>query len=317
MWKLFKKRETEEESRGLFQRLKDRLSKTRKNISSRLELLLRGREKIDDELLDELEEMLITADFGLDATEKIIDYLKRDVSSKKIQDINEIKVKIKDIVYGFLKTPERAEIGDLPVPYVILIIGVNGTGKTTTISKLAHMFKQEGRSVLLVAADTFRAAAIEQLRIWADRVGVEVVSQREGSDPSSVVYDGLSSAISRNIDVVLIDTAGRLHTRKDLMEELKKICRVADKRLSGAPHDIWMVLDATTGQNALSQAEMFNSALGVSGIILTKLDGTAKGGVVVPIAYRTKIPVRFLGIGEGIEDLRPFNPRQFVDAIFE
>jgi len=165
MWKLFKKRETEEESRGLFQRLKDRLSKTRKNISSRLELLLRGREKIDDELLDELEEMLITADFGLDATEKIIDYLKRDVSSKKIQDINEIKVKIKDIVYGFLKTPERAEIGDLPVPYVILIIGVNGTGKTTTISKLAHMFKQEGRSVLLVAADTFRAAAIEQLRI--------------------------------------------------------------------------------------------------------------------------------------------------------
>ncbi|HDI79225.1 MAG TPA: signal recognition particle-docking protein FtsY [Desulfobacteraceae bacterium] len=317
MWKLFKKRETEEESRGLFQRLKDRLSKTRKNISSRLELLLRGREKIDDELLDELEEMLITADFGLDATEKIIDYLKRDVSSKKIRDINEIKVKIKDIVYGFLKTPERAEIGDLPVPYVILIIGVNGTGKTTTISKLAHMFKQEGRSVLLVAADTFRAAAIEQLCIWADRVGVEVVSQREGSDPSAVVYDGLSSAISRNMDVVLIDTAGRLHTRKDLMEELKKICRVAGKRLPGAPHDIWMVLDATTGQNALSQAEMFNSALGISGIILTKLDGTAKGGIVVPIAYKTKIPVRFIGIGEGMEDLRPFDPKQFVDAIFE
>ncbi len=317
MWKLFKKRETEEESRGLFQRLKERLSKTRKNISSRLELLLKGREKIDDELLDELEEMLITADFGLDATEKIIDSLKRDVSSKKIKDINDIKTKIKDIVYSFLEIPERAKTEAIPVPYVILMIGVNGTGKTTTIAKLAHMFKQEGRSVLLVAADTFRAAAIEQLCIWADRVGVEVVSQREGSDPSAVVYDGLSSAISRSIDVVLIDTAGRLHTRKDLMEELKKICRVAGKRLPGAPHDIWMVLDATTGQNALSQAEMFNSALGISGIILTKLDGTAKGGIVVPIAYKTKIPVRFIGIGEGMEDLRPFDPKQFVDAIFE
>jgi len=317
MWKLFKKRETEEESRGLFQRLKERLSKTRKNISSRLELLLKGREKIDDELLDELEEMLITADFGLDATEKIIDSLKRDVSSKKIKDINEIKAKIKDIVYSFLEIPERAKTEAIPVPYVILMIGVNGTGKTTTIAKLAHMFKQEGRSVLLVAADTFRAAAIEQLCIWADRVGVEVVSQREGSDPSAVVYDGLSSAISRNMDMVLIDTAGRLHTRKDLMEELKKICRVAGKRLPGAPHDIWMVLDATTGQNALSQAEMFNSALGISGIILTKLDGTAKGGIVVPIAYKTKIPVRFIGIGEGMEDLRPFDPKQFVDAIFE
>ena len=317
MWKLFKKRETEEESRGLFQRLKERLSKTRKNISSRLELLLKGREKIDDELLDELEEMLITADFGLDATEKIIDSLKRDVSSKKIKDINDIKTKIKDIVYSFLEIPERAKTEAIPVPYVILMIGVNGTGKTTTIAKLAHMFKQEGRSVLLVAADTFRAAAIEQLCIWADRVGVEVVSQREGSDPSAVVYDGLSSAISRNMDMVLIDTAGRLHTRKDLMEELKKICRVAGKRLPGAPHDIWMVLDATTGQNALSQAEMFNSALGISGIILTKLDGTAKGGIVVPIAYKTKIPVRFIGIGEGMEDLRPFDPKQFVDAIFE
>jgi len=202
-------------------------------------------------------------------------------------------------------------------PLVIMVIGVNGVGKTTTIGKAAHYFMEEGKKVMLVAADTFRAAAIEQLLIWGERVGADVIKQKQGSDPSAVVFDAISAAVSREIDVVLIDTAGRLHTKTNLMEELQKIQRVSNRKLPGAPHQVWLVLDATTGQNAIAQAEMFHKALGVTAIILTKLDGTAKGGIVVGISHQLGLPIKYIGIGEKIDDLRPFDPKAFVEAIFE
>jgi fused signal recognition particle receptor len=235
-----------------------------------------------------------------------------------LKDPQKLKKVLRDHITSFLETPPVEHPSPGPgEPLVIMVIGVNGVGKTTTIGKTAHKFRSQGKSVMLVAADTFRAAAIEQLLIWGERVGADVIKQGTGADPSAVAFDALSAACSRKVDVVLIDTAGRLHTKVNLMEELQKIHRVIGKKLPGAPHEVWLVLDATTGQNAISQAETFNDALGVTGIILTKLDGTAKGGIVVGISQQLKIPIKYIGIGEKVDDLRPFNSEDFVQAIFD
>ena len=319
MIKFFRRKERQEEKdKGFFGKLRQGLSKTRSSLTGRLDHLIFGKDEINDLLLEELEEILITSDLGVATTQELIDRVQTGVARKELDDPEMLKNALKEYIYSFLdvqeveyKNPGHGE------PMVIMVIGVNGVGKTTTIGKAAHHFKQEGKEVLLVAADTFRAAAVEQLLIWGERVGAEVIKQRTGADPSAVVFDAISAAISRNIDVLLIDTAGRMHTKSNLMDELQKIHRVADRKLPGAPHHIWLVLDATTGQNAISQAEIFHKALGVTGIILTKLDGTAKGGIVVGISHQLGIPIRFIGIGEGIDDLQPFNASDFVNAIFD
>jgi len=304
--------------KGFFGRLKDRLSKTRNSITGRLDRLILGKREITGELLEELEEILFTSDLGVETTQALIDTVQDRVARKELKDPDKLKAVLRQQIREYLSpTPLPRKEPNPGEPLVIMVAGVNGVGKTTTIGKAAALFKQEGKKVMLVAADTFRAAAIEQLEIWAQRVGAEFVKQKPGADPSAVVFDALSAALSRNIDVVLIDTAGRLHTKKNLMEELQKVHRVAGKRLPGSPHEIWLVLDATTGQNAISQAQMFNDALGITDIILTKLDGTAKGGIVVGICHQLGLPVRYIGIGEKVEDLRPFDPEEFVRAIFD
>jgi fused signal recognition particle receptor len=268
--------------------------------------------------LEELEEILFTSDIGVTTTDELIDLLKEKLNRNELKEPTIIKTVLRDHILSFLKIPSLEHA--LPAhgePLVIMVIGVNGVGKTTTIGKVAHSFVLQGKNVMLVAADTFRAAAVEQLTIWGERAGAEVVKQRTGADPSAVVYDALSAALSRQTDVVLIDTAGRLHTKVNLMEELQKIHRVTGQKLPGAPHEVWLILDATTGQNAISQAEIFNNALGITSIILTKLDGTAKGGIVVGISKQLGIPIKYIGIGEKIDDLRPFNASDFVGAIFE
>ena len=302
---------------GLFKRLRQGLSKTRDGFAGRLDLLTLGKKEITDELLDELEEILFTSDIGVRTTQELIESVKESVTRKELNDPSKMKVALKDHILSFLELDPIDHAEPVPgEPMIIMVVGVNGVGKTTTVGKIANIFKERGKSVVLVAADTFRAAAVEQLCVWGERVGTEVIRQGTGSDPSAVVYDGISSALSRKIDVVLIDTAGRLHTKANLMAELEKIHRVIGKKVPGAPHEVWLVVDANTGQNAISQAEMFNSTLGVTGIILTKLDGTAKGGIVIGITHQLKIPVRYIGIGEKINDLRPFNAQDFVDAIF-
>lgn len=307
-----------ENKKGLFQRLKEGLSKTRSSFTGKLDRLFLGKKEITEDLLDELEEILYTSDIGVATTQQLIDSIKEKVARKELSEPEKLRTALRDHILSFLDvTP-----GELPKPaegepLVILVVGVNGVGKTTTIGKAAHHYKSQGNVVMLVAADTFRAAATEQLCIWGERVGTEVIKQAAGADPSAVVYDALTAAISRKADVVLIDTAGRLHTKTNLMEELKKIGRVIAKKIPGAPHEVWLVLDATTGQNAISQAEMFHEALGVTGIILTKLDGTAKGGIVVGISSQLGIPIKYIGIGEKLEDLRPFDPQDFVRAIFD
>ena len=310
--------EAQEKEKGFFTRLRERLSKTRNSITGRLDRLILGKKEITGELLEELEEILFTSDLGVETTQALIDIVQDKVARKALKDPGKLKSTLKEQILEFLSFPaaQRRTPGS-GEPLVIMVVGVNGVGKTTTIGKAAALFKSEGNSVMLVAADTFRAAAIEQLEIWSQRVGTQFVKQKPGADPSAVVFDALEAAQSRNIDVVLIDTAGRLHTKKNLMDELEKVNRVAGKKLPGAPHETWLVLDATTGQNAISQAKMFNEALGITDIILTKLDGTAKGGIVVGICHQLKLPVRYIGIGEKIEDLRPFDPKQFVDAIFD
>ena len=304
--------------KGFLKRLKQRLSKTRNSIAGRLDRLVLGKKEITGELLDELEEILFTSDLGVETTQALIDILEDKVARKALKDPEKLKATLKEQILEFLSVPPAERRAPKPgEPLVIMVVGVNGVGKTTTIGKAAALFKEEGKKVMLVAADTFRAAAIEQLEIWAQRVGAEFVKQKPGADPSAVVFDGLDAALSRNIDVVLIDTAGRLHTKKNLMDELEKVHRVAAKKLPGSPHETWLVLDATTGQNAISQAQMFNDALGITDIVLTKLDGTAKGGIVVGISHQLGLPVRYIGIGEKIEDLRPFEPEEFVRAIFD
>lgn len=311
------KAEEQEEKKGFLSRLWEGLSKTRTGISGRLDLLLFGKKEINEELLDELEEILFTSDLGVVTTQELIGLVQAQVARKELDNPGKLKEVLKGHILNFLHIPETGHRSPAPgEPLVIMIIGVNGVGKTTTIGKAAHQFQKEGKSVMLVAADTFRAAAIEQLQIWGERAGAEVIKQRQGSDPSAVVHDALSAAQTRKTDVVLIDTAGRLHTKSNLMDELEKVYRVTGKKLPGAPHEVWLVLDATTGQNAVSQAQIFHKILGVTGIILTKLDGTAKGGIVIGICHELKIPIRFVGIGEKVEDLQPFDPEAFVQAIF-
>ena len=319
MIRLFRKKEKQKENDGsLFQRLRQGLSKTRSGFTGRLDRLVLGKKEISDDLLEELEEILYTSDLGVATTQKLINLVQDSVARKELNSPENLKIALKEHIRSFVDVPEMEQTYPSPgEPLIIIVIGVNGVGKTTTIGKVAHGFKEKGKEVMLVAADTFRAAAIEQLVIWGDRVGAEVIKQKHGSDPSAVSFDAVSSAQSKGTDVVLIDTAGRLHTKVNLMDELKKIQHVVGRKLPGAPHEVWLVLDATTGQNAISQAEMFHEALGVTGIILTKLDGTAKGGIVVGISHQLGLPIRFIGIGEKIEDLRPFDASEFVEALFD
>ncbi len=303
---------------GLFGRLKAGLSKTRSGLTEGIANLLLGRKQIDDELLEELETRLLTADVGVEATQTIIDDLTRRVARKQLADAEALMQALREDMTAMLEPVEAPlVIPESDQPFVLLMVGINGAGKTTTIGKIARRLKNEGRSVMLAAGDTFRAAAVEQLQAWGERNDVPVIAQQQGADSASVIFDALQAARSRNIDVLIADTAGRLHTQSNLMEELKKIRRVLGKLDEHAPHEVMLVVDAGTGQNALNQAREFNQAMELTGITLTKLDGTAKGGIIFAIASQTGIPIRFIGVGEGIEDLRPFHAREFVDALFE
>ncbi|MDP3038355.1 MAG: signal recognition particle-docking protein FtsY [Deltaproteobacteria bacterium] len=305
-----------EEKKGFFQRLKQGLFKTHQGLVSKIDQLIAGKKKIDDDLLAELEEILITSDIGVKTTQELLHNVAVKVQRKELEDADLLKKNLQEQMLHILSQQENPLNLSTARPFVITVIGVNGTGKTTTIGKMAQKFKAQGKSVLLIAADTFRAAAIEQLEIWGQRAGCDVIKQKSGSDPSAVVFDGLKAAKSRGIDVVIVDTAGRLHTKVNLMEELKKVKRIMGREIPGAPHEILLVLDATTGQNSISQAKMFNQAVGVTGIALTKLDGTAKGGILIAISDELKIPLRYIGIGEKLDDLREFNARDFVEALF-
>lgn len=310
------KEKTYDTSPGFLKGLRNRLSKTRKTIVGSIDRLVLGKKEIDDDLLDELEEILITADLGVRTTQDLILSVTEKVKRRELSDPEKLKTHLKKEIKDYLSFSQSSIDFSSFKPFVVLFIGVNGVGKTTTIAKLAYRLKSESKKVLLVAADTFRAAAVEQLVQWGEKVQVEVVHQKSGADPSAVVFDALSAAEARGTDVVLIDTAGRMHTKVNLMEELKKIKRVINKKLPGAPHETLLVLDANTGQNAISQAQLFKDQLGITGLVLTKLDGTAKGGVVVGICRELKIPVRYIGVGEKIGDLPPFIPDNYVEAIF-
>jgi len=300
---------------GFFNRLKQGLTKTRQGFIDKIENVFKSKQ-IDDTTIDEFEEILITSDMGMEATLQIIDKLRKEVKSNKIKDYEGVKNFLKKEMLDILGLPQPFIVyGERP--FIVVTVGVNGTGKTTTIGKLAWRLHNEGYSVVLAASDTFRAAAIEQLQIWAERSNAQIVKHQSGSDPAAVAYDAIISAKARGTDVVIVDTAGRLHTKIPLMEELKKIKRVISKSVPGAPHEILLVVDATTGQNALRQAKMFNSAIGVTGLALTKLDGSAKGGIIFAIKKELNIPVRLIGIGEGIQDLQDFIPEDFVKALFQ
>ena len=316
---LFKKKEAVPLKKGgstILGRLKQGLSKTRDILFTDIDELFSKKRKIDANLLEEIEESLIMADLGVDLTLKVMDNISK--KSKGMLTAHELKDLLKiEIQALFPEEPSGQDQGDPIKPRVIMVVGVNGTGKTTTLGKLAMRFKRQGQKVLIAAADTFRAAAIEQVSEWAARANVGIVKHRDGSDPAAVAFDGVEAALARGVDILLIDTAGRLHTQKNLMEELKKIKRTIAKRLPGAPHEVLMVLDATTGQNAISQATLFNEAVGVTALALTKLDGTAKGGIAISISGTMKIPLKYIGLGEGIDDLEEFNSKQFINALFE
>ena len=297
---------------GFFSKLKEGLKKTKDNIGKKIFAAFSGR-ALDDDFYEELEEAMLTADMGVTATEQILDEFKDEVYREKITDTEKAKNLLKRIMVDSI----CYDIPDYDYPLIILLAGVNGVGKTTAIGKLANYFKSIGKSVVVAAADTFRAAASDQLEVWAARANVRIIKHKEGSDPASVVFDAISSAKARGDDVILVDTAGRLHNKKNLMDELKKIHKVIIRELPNADYRSYIVLDATTGQNALSQVEIFSEAIDIDGIILTKLDGTAKGGVVMAISAEQEIPVVFVGVGEKIDDLLPFDPEEFVDAIFE
>lgn len=301
----------------LFNKLKESLNKTRKNFVDKIDSIVTGRRHIDEELYEELEEALIQADVGIEAAIDLVEKMRYEVKKRRIGDPEQLRALLKEQMREILgeETAQLNLEGDKPS--VIMVVGVNGVGKTTTIGKLAHNLKAAGSSVLLGAADTFRAAAIDQLEIWGQRVGVNVIKHNEGADPAAVAYDSIQAARARKVDVLIVDTAGRLHTRSNLMEELKKIHRVMGREIPGAPHEVLLVLDATTGQNAINQARLFKEAVGVTGVALTKLDGTARGGVVIAVKQILDVPVKLIGIGEGLEDLRPFDAREFVDALFE
>lgn len=297
------------------EKLKSGLSKTKGNLLGKISQVVRLHKKIDQELLDDLEEILIKADVGPSTTAKIVEGLKKEATKNKIEDSEKVTDLLKDQV-AYILTAGEVSGNNLSYPHVIMMIGVNGTGKTTSIAKLAKDFKDQGKKVLVAACDTFRAAAGEQLGLWTERVGVEMVGSMPNQDPASVAFDAIKSACARGFDVVIADTAGRLHTKINLMEELKKIKRVMGKALWGAPHEVLLVIDATTGQNGLSQVRMFNDAVGVSGIFLTKLDGTAKGGIMIAIADEFKVPVKYVGLGEKPDDFQRFDPVWFAEALF-
>ena len=300
---------------GFFKKLNQGLKKTRDSMSGAINAALYGKNEIDDDFYDELEEILVMSDVGVNTAMEIVEKLRDAVFKKNLRKAKDVKKEIKNIVADLLSGGETIDM--ITVPSVILVIGVNGVGKTTSIGKMAAMFKEEGKKVILGAADTFRAAAIDQLEIWADRAGVDIVKHKEGADPAAVVFDTIEAGKARNADIIICDTAGRLHNKKNLMEELAKIYRVIDRQLPYADREILLVLDATTGQNAVNQAKEFKDVAEITGIILTKLDGTAKGGVVLSIKNDLKVPVKFIGVGEGIDDLRPFNPIAFADGLFE
>src|SRR5579863_2549622 len=303
----------------LLERLKESVGKTRTELSARVEQLLTGNRPVDPELLKQLESALLSADIGVRTTKEVLAALREQVNEHKIDDAGQLKQELKRQILKILVAPaaNSASGSTAAAPRVLFVVGVNGTGKTTTIGKLANRLKKEGASVVLCAADTFRAAAIEQLEVWARRSGVEIIKQKSGADPSAVIFDALSAARSRSADVVIVDTAGRLHTKSNLMAELEKMKRIAAKLVAGAPHDVLLVLDATTGQNGLNQAREFWSHAGVTGIVLTKLDGTAKGGIVVAISRELNLPIRFVGTGEKIDDLVPFDAQTYVNSLFD
>jgi fused signal recognition particle receptor len=297
----------------MFRRLRERLHRTREALSGGLDRLFRGRKVVDAQLLEELEELLITADLGVETSLCLIQALQEKLNRRELGDLDRLKAALQAEMVGLLASPPQPERAARP--WVVLLVGVNGVGKTTSIAKLAHRDRQRGLTPLLVAADTFRAAAVEQLEIWGERVGAAVVKQKTGADPAAVVFDGLAAALARGADTVYVDTAGRLHTKVNLMEELKKIHRTAAKKIPGAPHEVLLILDATTGQNALNQARLFHEAVGLTGLILTKMDGTAKGGVALAVVHETGIPLKYIGVGEAMADLRPFDAEAFVEAI--
>jgi fused signal recognition particle receptor len=302
------------DKKGFFSRLKRGLSKTREILTTDIDELFTGNRKLDDELLEELEELLITSDVGVSTAMDIMATISRDAS--KINDAQDLKQVLKDEMSAIIDQPAPLAGTPSAKPHVVMVVGVNGVGKTTTIGKLAARQTARGKKVLIAAADTFRAAAIEQLTIWADRAKADLVKHKENADPSAVVFDSIEAAISREVDIVYIDTAGRLHTKINLMEEIKKIKRTIAKKIPQAPHEILLVLDATTGQNAISQATLFNEALDITGLALTKLDGTAKGGIAVSICSTLNIPLNYIGVGEQIDDLQDFDPKAFVEALF-
>lgn len=310
--------EVEQQSPGMFGRLRDRLTRTRSSLVGGLGNLMLGRKEIDDEVLEELEMMLLTADVGVDATQQIIADLTERVSRKQLGDSGALYAALREDMLKILAPASVPLVCDADKqPYVILMVGINGVGKTTTIGKLAKKLQAEGKSVMLAAGDTFRAAAVEQLQVWGARNQIAVVAQPRASDPASVIFDAMESARAKEMDILIVDTAGRLHTQTNLMEELKKIRRVLARHDESAPHEVMLVVDAGTGQNAITQAEQFNEAVGLTGLTLTKLDGTAKGGVLFAIANKLNVPIRFIGVGEGIEDLRAFDAEEFVDALFD
>lgn len=306
-----------EEKPGFFDRMKEAVTRTRENLAARIEDVVSIGKEIDRGTLDDLEAILISADLGTSTTQQVLGSLREKADRKQIKDIAELKRLLKEELLAILNTTDKRPVAKVNgTPEVILVVGVNGAGKTTTIGKLAQNFRSEGKTVLLCAADTFRAAAIEQLEIWGQRTGTEVIRTSTGGDPSAVLFDALQAAAARKMDYVIVDTAGRLHTKTSLMAELEKMRRTAHRVIPGSPHETLLVMDGTTGQNGLQQARLFTQSAGVTGIVLTKLDGTAKGGVVVAISRELGLPVRFVGIGEKAGDLIPFNPKDFVDSLF-
>jgi fused signal recognition particle receptor len=320
MFSIFKKDEKKSEA-SLLDRLKQSVSKTRSQIVARVEDLVSGEKQIDPQLLTKLENVLLAADIGPRTTHQILEAVRQKLDRHALHTASDLKAELRNQLLHVLRTLPPPNGASSPAqalhPHVIFVVGVNGTGKTTTIGKLAHRLRQDGRSVVLAAGDTFRAAAIEQLAVWASRTGAEIIKTKSGGDPAAVVYDALTSARARNADIVIVDTAGRLHTKSNLMAELDKMKRTAAKIVPGAPHDVLLVMDATTGQNGLAQAREFTATAGVTGIVLTKLDGTAKGGIVVAITRELGLPVRYVGTGETMEDLVPFDAETFVSSLFD
>lgn len=309
------KESKEKKGFGFFEKLKEGLSKTKKNLTEQIESIVFKHRNIDDEFLEELEEILITSDMGVETTMDIIEYIKTVTRKRKLEDTSEIKEIIKEYLINMLEDHEDKE--DVKGQRVILIVGVNGVGKTTSIGKIAYRLKQSGKSVIVAAADTFRAAAVEQLKEWCTRAGVDIVASEQGSDPGAVIFDAIQAAKARKTDILICDTAGRLHNKVNLMNELSKITKIVNKEFADAKIDVYLVIDATTGQNGLIQAKLFSETCNINGLILTKLDGTAKGGIAFPIVNELKVPIKYIGVGEKIDDLQDFNAKDFVNAIFE